>query len=59
MRANKALRSAIAQALQGAQPLDDPVPFRFPASVRRHYERLRRFPDGIEGEQIYQKRGLG
>jgi hypothetical protein len=27
--------------------LDDPVPFRFPASVRHHYERLNRFPDGL------------
>jgi hypothetical protein len=33
----------ITEALQGAQPLDDPVAIRFPASVRRRYERLRRF----------------
>jgi 2-polyprenyl-6-methoxyphenol hydroxylase-like FAD-dependent oxidoreductase len=33
----------IATAIAGAQPLDNPVPFRFPASVRR-YERLTRFP---------------
>lgn len=34
----------IAEALRGGEPLTDPVPFRFPASVRRRYERLRRFP---------------
>ena len=34
----------IYEAIQDAEPLDDPVSFRFPASVRRRYERLRRFP---------------
>jgi 2-polyprenyl-6-methoxyphenol hydroxylase-like FAD-dependent oxidoreductase len=34
----------IAAAIEGAQPVDDPVPFRFPASVRNRYERLSRFP---------------
>ena len=34
----------IAAAIAGAQPADDPVPFRFPASVRHRYERLTRFP---------------
>jgi len=28
-----------------AEPLDEPVSFRYPASVRRHYERLTRFPE--------------
>ncbi|HEX6358900.1 FAD-dependent oxidoreductase [Actinophytocola sp.] len=28
-------------------PIGEPVRFRFPASVRRHYERLTRFPDGL------------
>lgn len=37
----------IAAAVAGAEPLDDPVPFRFPASVRRRYERLAAFPDGL------------
>ena len=34
----------IAAAIAGADPLDDPVPFRFPASVRHRYERLAGFP---------------
>jgi hypothetical protein len=29
-----------------AEPLTDPVPFRFPQSTRRHYEQIPRFPDG-------------
>jgi 2-polyprenyl-6-methoxyphenol hydroxylase-like FAD-dependent oxidoreductase len=37
----------IAKAIAGADPLDDPVPFRFPASVRRRYERLAAFPAGL------------
>ena len=37
----------IYQAIRDAQPLDDPVAFRFPASVRHRYERLDRFPDGL------------
>ena len=37
----------IAAAIAGAEPLDDPVPFRFPASVRHRYERLARFPAGL------------
>jgi 2-polyprenyl-6-methoxyphenol hydroxylase-like FAD-dependent oxidoreductase len=37
----------IAEALHGAEPLEDAVPFRFPASVRQRYERLRRFPAGL------------
>ena len=35
------------EAIRDAEPLDDPVAFRFPASVRHHYERLRRFPAGL------------
>jgi len=37
----------IAVAVAGAEPLDDPVPFRFPASVRHRYERLTGFPAGL------------
>jgi hypothetical protein len=37
----------IAAAIAGAEPLDDPVPFRFPASVRHRYERLTAFPAGL------------
>ena len=38
---------AIAAAVAGAEPLDEPVPFRFPASTRNRYERLREFPAGF------------
>lgn len=38
---------SIYEAVSAAEPLDDPVTFHFPASVRRHYERLRRFPEGL------------
>lgn len=37
----------IHQALQHAEPLDEPVAFRFPTTVRRRYERMKRFPDGL------------
>ena len=37
----------IYQTVHAAEPLDDPVAFRFPASVRHRYERLDRFPDGL------------
>jgi hypothetical protein len=30
-----------------AEPIDDAVTFQFPASTRRHYERLTRFPAGL------------
>ncbi|TCB95941.1 squalene monooxygenase [Micromonospora zingiberis] len=36
----------IGELVRQAEPLDDPVLMRFPASVRRRYERLNRFPDG-------------
>ncbi|SCE89559.1 2-polyprenyl-6-methoxyphenol hydroxylase [Micromonospora chaiyaphumensis] len=37
----------IFDVIHDAEPLDDPVSFRYPASVRRHYERLDRFPAGL------------
>jgi 2-polyprenyl-6-methoxyphenol hydroxylase-like FAD-dependent oxidoreductase len=37
----------IYEAIRDAEPLDDPVAFRFPVSVRHRYERLDRFPDGL------------
>ncbi len=33
--------------VRDAEPLDEPVRFRFPASVWRHYEQLTSFPDGL------------
>jgi 2-polyprenyl-6-methoxyphenol hydroxylase-like FAD-dependent oxidoreductase len=35
------------EVIRDGEPLDDPVPFRFPASVRHRYERLPRFPGGL------------
>ncbi len=37
----------IHRTIRDAEPLDDPVPFRFPASVRHRYERMGRVPDGL------------
>jgi 2-polyprenyl-6-methoxyphenol hydroxylase-like FAD-dependent oxidoreductase len=34
-------------AIVDAEPLDEIVGFSFPASVRRRYERMQRFPDGL------------
>ena len=38
--------SDIFTAIRDAEPLDDIVTYRFPADVRRRYERLRHFPAG-------------
>jgi 2-polyprenyl-6-methoxyphenol hydroxylase-like FAD-dependent oxidoreductase len=37
----------LARSIRAGDPLDDPVAFRFPASVRHRYERLRRLPAGL------------
>lgn len=37
----------IYNTIRDAEPLSEPVPFRFPASTRRRYERLSRFPEGL------------
>jgi 2-polyprenyl-6-methoxyphenol hydroxylase-like FAD-dependent oxidoreductase len=37
----------IHRAVQGLDPVGDPVPYRFPANQRRRYEQLTRFPDGL------------
>ena len=37
----------IGESIREAEPLDDPVAFRFPASVRHRYERLHRVPAGL------------
>ncbi|VVJ20409.1 monooxygenase [Amycolatopsis camponoti] len=33
--------------IKDAEPVDDPVAFKYPASVRKHFERLPRFPRGF------------
>jgi 2-polyprenyl-6-methoxyphenol hydroxylase-like FAD-dependent oxidoreductase len=37
----------IYETISDAEPLEDPVAYRFPASIRHRYERLARPPDGI------------
>jgi 2-polyprenyl-6-methoxyphenol hydroxylase-like FAD-dependent oxidoreductase len=36
----------IYDVIRDAEALTDPLPFKYPASCRRRYERLERFPDG-------------
>ncbi len=33
--------------LKNAEPLSEIVPYKFPASLRRHYEKLKSFPEGF------------
>lgn len=35
------------RAIRGAEPLGDILTYRFPAHLRRHYERMARTPDGL------------
>ncbi|WP_233512649.1 FAD-dependent oxidoreductase [Micromonospora deserti] len=37
----------IYEGIADAEPLDDPVLFKFPTTLRRRYERMSRFPDGL------------
>jgi 2-polyprenyl-6-methoxyphenol hydroxylase-like FAD-dependent oxidoreductase len=37
----------VAELVDQARPIGNPVGHRFPASLRRRYERLRRFPDSL------------
>ncbi|MBI1880764.1 MAG: monooxygenase, partial [Chloroflexi bacterium] len=37
----------IYEMIKNAEPLNDPLPARFPANTRRRYERLSRFPAGF------------
>jgi 2-polyprenyl-6-methoxyphenol hydroxylase-like FAD-dependent oxidoreductase len=37
----------IHELVKSAEPLSEYVSFKFPANVRQHYERLRRFPEGL------------
>ncbi|WP_158852537.1 FAD-dependent oxidoreductase [Saccharothrix deserti] len=37
----------VRQVLRGAEPLGDPVAYRFPANLRRRYEQAPRLPDGL------------
>ena len=36
----------IYKIISRAEPLSNIIPYKFPASLRRHYEKLRRFPNG-------------
>lgn len=37
----------IHELVRAAEPLDDVLAYQFPTTIWRHYERLRRFPDGL------------
>jgi 2-polyprenyl-6-methoxyphenol hydroxylase-like FAD-dependent oxidoreductase len=35
------------ETLRYADPVDEPIAFRFPTTLRRHYQKLERFPEGL------------
>jgi 2-polyprenyl-6-methoxyphenol hydroxylase-like FAD-dependent oxidoreductase len=35
------------EILEESEPLDEPIAYRYPSSVRNRYDRLTRFPDGL------------
>jgi 2-polyprenyl-6-methoxyphenol hydroxylase-like FAD-dependent oxidoreductase len=35
------------ETLRYADPVDKPMPFKFPTTLRRHYHKLTRFPEGL------------
>ncbi|MEU7281408.1 FAD-dependent oxidoreductase [Streptomyces sp. NPDC045431] len=37
----------IHEVLQVSEPLDDPVAYKFPTNLRRHYQRMTDFPSGL------------
>jgi 2-polyprenyl-6-methoxyphenol hydroxylase-like FAD-dependent oxidoreductase len=37
----------IFEAVRDGEPVDDPVPFQYPANVRHRYEKMRSLPDGF------------
>jgi 2-polyprenyl-6-methoxyphenol hydroxylase-like FAD-dependent oxidoreductase len=45
--ADAVLPREFARAVRGAEPLGELIPHRFPANLRRRYDRLDRFPEGF------------
>ena len=40
-------KSEIFEVIKDAEPLTSPTPYQFSANLRRHYEELSRFPEGL------------